>query len=54
MDKFKVLEIKKSVFSSNEKRADELLRPVKGEKVVFIKLDVLSGFREDHNAYQNH
>ena len=35
MDKFKVLEIKKSVFSGNEKRADELLKQLK-EKKFFI------------------
>ena len=38
MDKFKVLEIKKSVFSSNEKRADELRDQLKEKKLFLLNL----------------
>lgn len=38
MDKFKVLEIKKSVFSSNEKRADELRKQLKEKKLFLLNL----------------
>ena len=38
MDKFKVLEIKKSVFSSNEKRADELRNELKDKKLFLLNL----------------
>lgn len=38
MDKFKVLEIKKSVFSGNEKRADELRRQLKEKKLFLLNL----------------
>lgn len=38
MDKFKVLEIKKSVFSSNEKRADELRDRLKEKKLFLLNL----------------
>lgn len=38
MDKFKVLEIKKSVFSGNEKRADELRKQLKEKKVFLLNL----------------
>ena len=53
MDKFKVLEIKKSVFSGNEKRADELRKQLK-EKKIPIKLHVFSGSRKNYNPYRNH
>lgn len=38
MDKFKVLEIKKSVFSGNEKRADELRKQLKEKKLFLLNL----------------
>lgn len=38
MDKFKVLEIKKSVFSGNEKRADELREQLKEKKLFLLNL----------------
>ena len=38
MDKFKVLEIKKSVFSGNEKRADELREQLKDKKLFLLNL----------------
>ena len=38
MDKFKVLEIKKSVFSGNEKRADELRKQLKEKKLFILNL----------------
>lgn len=38
MDKFKVLEIKKSVFSGNEKRADELRDQLKEKKLFLLNL----------------
>lgn len=38
MDKFKVLEIKKSVFSSNEKHADELRDKLKEKKLFLLNL----------------
>ncbi len=38
MDKFKVLEIKKSVFSRNEKRADELRDQLKDKKLFLLNL----------------
>ena len=38
MDKFKVMEIKKSVFSSNEKRADELRDQLKEKKLFLLNL----------------
>ena len=38
MDKFKVLEIKKSVFSSNEKRADERRDQLKEKKLFLLNL----------------
>lgn len=43
MDKFKVLEIKKSVFSSNEKRADELRDQLKEKKLFLLNLMSSSG-----------
>lgn len=38
MDKFKVLEIKKSVFFGNEKRADELRKQLKEKKLFLLNL----------------
>lgn len=38
MDKFEVLEIKKSVFSGNEKRADELRKQLKEKKLFLLNL----------------
>lgn len=38
MDKFKVLEIKKSVFSGNEKRADKLRKQLKEKKLFLLNL----------------
>ncbi|MDO4469562.1 MAG: hydrogenase nickel incorporation protein HypB [Bacillota bacterium] len=38
MDKFKVLEIKKSVFSGNEKHADELRKQLKEKKLFLLNL----------------
>lgn len=38
MDKFKVLEIKKSVFSGNEKRADELRKQLNEKKLFLLNL----------------
>ena len=38
MDKFKVLDIKKSVFSGNEKRADELRKQLKEKKLFLLNL----------------
>lgn len=38
MDKFKVLKIKKSVFSGNEKRADELRKQLKEKKLFLLNL----------------
>jgi hypB: hydrogenase accessory protein HypB len=38
MDKFKVLEIKKVVFSGNEKRADELRKQLKEKKLFLLNL----------------
>ena len=38
MDKFNVLEIKKSVFSGNEKRADELRKQLKEKKLFLLNL----------------
>ena len=38
MDKFKVLEIKKSLFSGNEKRADELRKQLKEKKLFLLNL----------------
>ena len=38
MDKFKVLEIKKRVFSGNEKRADELRKQLKEKKLFLLNL----------------
>ena len=44
MDKFRVLEIKKSIFEDNDHEADLLREDLKKEKT-FLKPDVLTGVR---------
>ena len=38
MDKFRVLEIKKSVFENNDREADELRKELKQEKTFLLNL----------------
>ncbi len=45
MDKFRVLEIKKSIFEDNDHEADLLREDLKKEKTFLFKPDVLTGVR---------
>lgn len=45
MDKFRVLEIKKSIFEDNDHEADLLREDLKKEKNIPFKPDVLTGVR---------
>ncbi len=45
MDKYKVIEIKKSVFEDNDEQANLLREELRKEKTFFIELDVITRLR---------
>lgn len=53
MDKFRVLEIKKSVFENNDREADLLRQELKKEKTFLLNLMSSPGFRKNNDFESN-
>ena len=50
MDEVRILEIKQSVFASNDREADRLRNELKEKGVYVYLFHVLAGFRQDNDA----
>ena len=54
MDNIKILEVKQSIFASNDEQAAALRADLKAKKVFLLKPDERTGVRQNHDAAQNH
>ena len=54
MKDVRVIEVKKSVFESNDERAALLREELKKKGVFFFKSDVISWFWKDHHFNKNY
>ena len=53
MKDVRVIEVKKSVFESNDERAALLRKDLKDKGVFLLKSYVITGGRKDNNSYKN-